>query len=93
MNLEKIKELINDVNVVSISLCKYERTNKTVECFIDYKILEEEKERQCEISEAIYDSFNVKEEKGESGGNATIYTKTIAKQVIAIGVKDIIQTR
>jgi hypothetical protein len=92
MNLEKIKELINDVNVVSISLCKYERTNKTVGCFIDYKILEEKNERQCEISEAIYDSFDVKEEKEKSPG-ATIYTKTIAKQVIAIGVKDIIQTR
>jgi hypothetical protein len=66
MNSEKIKELINNRNVVSISLCKYKRTNKTVECFIDF--LEKEKTCQYEISEAIYDSFDAKEEKEKSVG-------------------------
>jgi WD40 repeat protein len=71
MSLEEIEELRNDTNVVSISLCKYERTGRTLECFIDYETSQEKYQR--DISETTYNSFVVKENKGERLFTTLVY--------------------
>lgn len=74
MELKSIKELLVDNRVESIKLCKYVIDSRHIKCFID--LIFNGQQRQDDITEEIYEGFQVMEKKEEVTGGYT-YTKVI----------------
>lgn len=63
ITIEKIRELIKDKNVNSVSMCKYiQNSNKSY--MLDFDLCCGKKLHEP-ITESIYDEFNAPEEKGD----------------------------